>query len=139
MAAVEPQAVAAPARAAAELYERHYRRVFSYCLWRLGKREDAEDAAQTTFVNAINGLKRGAVPVSESPWLLAIAGNVCLARWRAQRSRAAELAQEPATLAELPAPETDRQLIRRLEAALAALPEAQRRAIVMREWQGLSY
>jgi RNA polymerase sigma-70 factor (ECF subfamily) len=139
MAAVEPEIIAAPASAAAELYQRHYPRVLSYCLWRLGKREDAEDAAQTTFLNAFQGLRRGTSPDSESPWLLAIAQNVCLARWRAQKRRPAELPQAPEAFASLAAPEADPELLRRLQDALTRLPEPQRRAIVLREWHGLSY
>jgi RNA polymerase sigma factor (sigma-70 family) len=139
MAAVEPEIIAAPATAAAELYQRHYPRVLSYCLWRLGKREDAEDAAQTTFLNAFQGLRRGTAPEFESPWLLTIAQNVCLARWRAQKRRPAELPQAPEAFASLAAPEADPELLRRLQDALARLPEPQRRAIVLREWQGLSY
>jgi len=139
MAAVEPEIIAAPASAAAELYQRHYPRVLSYCLWRLGKREDAEDAAQTTFLNAFQGLRRGTAPESESPWLLAIAQNVCLARWRAQKRRPAEVPQGPEAFASLAAPEADPELLRRLQDALARLPEPQQRAIVLREWHGLSY
>ena len=54
---------------AAELYERHSRRVFGYCLSRLGGREDAEDATQLTFLHAVRGLHRGVVPAAESAWL----------------------------------------------------------------------
>src|SRR2546430_17458733 len=67
----------------ARLYERHYRRVLSYCLWRLGKREDAEDAAQTTFLNAHRALSGGTTPESESAWLPTNAPNPCPRRWRA--------------------------------------------------------
>jgi RNA polymerase sigma-70 factor (ECF subfamily) len=123
----------------ARLYERHYRRVLSYCLWRLGKREDAEDAAQTTFLNAHRALSGGTTPESESSWLLTIAHNVCLARWRSQRCRPPERAAEPEALAAYAAPEHDHALVGHLQAALARLPEVQRRAFVLREWQGLSY
>jgi RNA polymerase sigma-70 factor (ECF subfamily) len=123
----------------ARLYELHYRRVFSYCLWRLGKREDAEDAAQTTFLNAHRALGRGTTPESESSWLLTIAQNVCLARWRSQKTRPTEHAAEPDAIAALAAPEHDPQLVGRLQAALAVLPDVQCRAFVLREWQGLSY
>jgi RNA polymerase sigma-70 factor, ECF subfamily len=123
----------------ARLYELHYRRVFSYCLWRLGKREDAEDAAQTTFLNAHRALGHGTTPESESSWLLTIAQNVCLARWRSQKSRPTEHAAEPEAIAALAAPDHDPQLVARLQAALAILPDVQRRAFVLREWQGLSY
>jgi RNA polymerase sigma-70 factor (ECF subfamily) len=138
MAAVGQQTLVGPVDTA-RLYELHYRRVFSYCLWRLGKREDAEDAAQTTFLNAHRALGRGTTPESESSWLLTIAQNVCLARWRSQKSRPTEHAAEPEAIAALAAPDHDPQLVGRLQAALAELPEVQRRAFVLREWQGLSY
>jgi RNA polymerase sigma-70 factor, ECF subfamily len=137
MAAAEQHHLAAPA--SARLYDRHYRRVLSFCLWRLGKREDAEDAAQSTFLNAHNALSRGATPQSEGAWLLAIAANVCRARWRVQQSRPAEVGQEPADLAAVPAPEHDGDLVGALRAALGRLPEQQRRAFALREWRGLSY
>jgi RNA polymerase sigma-70 factor (ECF subfamily) len=138
MAAVAQQSLATPPDTA-RLYERHYRRVFSYCLWRLGKREDAEDAAQTTFLNAHNALSRGTTPTSEASWLLTIAHNVCLARWRSQKSRPHEQGAEPEALAAVAAPEHDPDLAPRLHAALSKLPEVQRRAFVLREWQGCSY
>ena len=138
MAAVAQQSLASPPDTA-RLYERHYRRVFSYCLWRLGKREDAEDAAQTTFLNAHNALSRGTTPSAEASWLLTIAHNVCLARWRSQKSRPPEQGAEPETLAAVAAPEHDPDLAPRLHAALSKLPEVQRRAFVLREWQGCSY
>src|SRR3954464_3437959 len=138
MAAVGQQSLAGPPDTAS-LYERHYRRVFSYCLWRLGKREDAEDAAQTTFLNAHRSLGRGTMPTSEASWLLTIAHNVCLARWRSQKTRPQEQGTEPEALAGVPAPEHDPELATRLNAALSKLPEVQRRAFVLREWQGCSY
>ena len=138
MAAVAQQSLASPPDTA-RLYERHYRRVFSYCLWRLGKREDAEDATQTTFLNAHNALSRGTTPASEASWLLTIAHNVCLARWRSQKSRPQEQGAEPETLAAVAAPEHDPDLAPRLHAALSKLPDVQRRAFVLREWQGCSY
>jgi len=138
MAAIEPQLAAAPT-ASARLYELHYARVFSFCLWRLRNREDAEDAAQTTFLDAHRALGRGARPDSESAWVLGIAQNVCRTRWRTQRSRPVESALEPEALAQLAAPETDPELLARLQAALAGLPEQQRRALALREFGDLSY
>src|SRR2546430_7289120 len=90
----------------ARLYERHYRRVLSYCLWRLGKREDAEDAAQTTFLNAHRALSGGTTPESESSWLLTIAHNLCLARWRAPKYPPPELGARTGATAAPPGPET---------------------------------
>jgi Sigma-70 region 2 len=48
------------------LYERLYDRIFGYCLYQLGSREEAEDAAQVTFVQALRGLRRGSTRSSES-------------------------------------------------------------------------
>ena len=88
-AGLEPLELAADSHAAAALYERHSSSVFGYCLSRLGRREDAEDAVQTTFLHAVRGLRRGVVPATEIAWLLGIARNVCLKRWESvgRRSR----------------------------------------------------
>ena len=51
------------------LYERYSAQIFRYCLHQLGSREDAEDAVQSTFLNAFRGIKRGIVPELESAWL----------------------------------------------------------------------
>jgi RNA polymerase sigma factor (sigma-70 family) len=126
---------------ATDLYERYASRLYGYCLHRLGSREEAEDAVQTTFLNAFRGLSRGVVPASESAWLFKIAENVCLSRHRASFRR--RRVEAPADLAAVedtvaaPA-RADDELIP-LEDALADMPEAQRRALLLREWQGLSY
>jgi len=70
------------AAAAADLYKRYSPQIFGYCLHQLGSREEAEDAVQTTFMNAFRGLQRGIVPELESAWLFKIAHNVCLSRRR---------------------------------------------------------
>jgi RNA polymerase sigma factor (sigma-70 family) len=126
---------------ATDLYERYASRLYGFCLHRLGSREEAEDAVQTTFLNAFRGLSRGVVPTSESAWLFKIAENVCLSRHRASfRRRRLEAPGDLAAVEEtVAAPErADEELIP-LEDALADMPEAQRRALLLREWQGLSY
>jgi DNA-directed RNA polymerase specialized sigma24 family protein len=47
--------VAPGADAAGDLYERYSAQIFGYCLHQLGSREEAEDAVQTTFMNAFRG------------------------------------------------------------------------------------
>jgi RNA polymerase sigma factor (sigma-70 family) len=138
---VERHSSIAEATAVERLYERHSRRIFSFCLYHLRKRDAAEDAVQTTFMYALGALRRGVTPEAEAAWLLKIAHNVCLTRFDADRRRGKiEVARDPQVLAELAparAPE-DGELLRVGE-ALARLPERQRRAILLREWQGLSY
>jgi RNA polymerase sigma-70 factor (ECF subfamily) len=134
-------AVAPEALAASGLYERHERRVYSYCLYQLGAREEAEDAVQTTFLHALRGLNRGHVPRVESAWILKIARNVCIRRWETRgRERRFEVACDPHDLQEdlraQPAAAVDATA---LADAVSRLPERQRDAILLREWQGLSY
>ncbi len=133
---------AAPvADATRDLYERFHSQIFGYCLHQLGSREEAEDAVQTTFMNAFRGLERGIVPEIEQAWLFKIAHNVCLSRrrssWRRGRVEAPnnmEVLQEV-----VPAREKVGDELIRLQDVLEQMPESQRRAILLREWQGLSY
>jgi RNA polymerase sigma-70 factor (ECF subfamily) len=128
-----------PEAAFADFYKRHSNHVFAYCLKHLRSREEAEDAAQTTFLYAWRGLGRGVVPVFEPAWLLTIARNVCLNRAEAAGRRAVEVAQDPSVLEDtVPAPIRGDEL-EGLPEALAHLTEQQRRAILLREWKGLSY
>jgi RNA polymerase sigma factor (sigma-70 family) len=123
------------------LYERFYDRIYGYCLYQLGSREEAEDAAQTTFMWAFRGLRRGIVPRAEASWLFTIAQNACRARHRTRgRRREREVLSDPQVLSDLTAaPATQPDELMGLEDALARMPELQRRAILLREWRGLSY
>jgi RNA polymerase sigma-70 factor (ECF subfamily) len=123
------------------LYESHSGRIFGYCLRRLPNREEAEDAVQQTFMNAYRGLSRGVVPRSETAWLFKIAENVCRERRRsAWRRSQLELVQDPDGMASLAvAPQRTHDELAGLADALAELSPNQQRAILLREWQGLSY
>jgi RNA polymerase sigma factor (sigma-70 family) len=134
--------VAEPAaESAGDLYERYYDRIYGYCLYQLGSREEAEDVAQTTFMWAFRGLSRGIVPRAEASWLFTIAQNACRARHRTRgRRREREVLSDPVLLADMsPAREVDSDDLMGLEEALARMPELQRRAILLREWRGFSY
>jgi RNA polymerase sigma-70 factor (ECF subfamily) len=123
------------------LFEAYSGRIYGYCLRRLPSREEAEDAVQQTFMNAYRGLRKGVVPRSEAAWLFKIAENVCRERRRsAWRRNRLEVVQDPDGMAGLAvAPERTHDELAGLADALAALPPNQQRAILMREWQGLSY
>jgi RNA polymerase sigma factor (sigma-70 family) len=129
------------ADAAGDLYERYSAQILGYCLHQLGSREEAEDAVQTTFMNAFRGLSRGIVPELESAWLFKIAHNVCLSRrrssWRRGKIEAPnnfEVLQEV-----IPGREQISDELIGLQDVLETMPENQRRAILLREWQGLTY
>ena len=124
------------------LYERHSSRIFGFCLSRLGSREEAEDAVQTTFLNAQRGLGRGVVPDYELAWLFKIAQNVCHNRHQSSRRRGrVEAVQDLDALQDvLATPERGSSVsLADLTRALSAVPERQRRALLLREFQGLSY
>ena len=138
----ETKRPAQPAELTRYLYEKHGGRLFTFCFARLRDREEAQDAVQTTFVYVLRSLQRGVEPEFELAWLLKIAFNVCREAQRSVgRINAApwvvedmdELAAPSATGDEGP------EQLDALREALANLPERQRRAILLREWQGLSY
>ena len=138
---VEPRRDAAEVNATQGLYERHAARIHGYCLHQLGSREEAEDAVQTTFMNAFRALRKGVVPEAEAAWLFKIAENVCLSRRRSSwRRNRIESPADFAVIEEIVAsPNRQRDELIGIEDALASMPEQQRRAILLREWQGLSY
>ena len=129
------------ADAAADLYARHADRIFGYCLGLLRNREEAEDAVQTTFLNAYRGLRRGIRPEFEAAWLFKIAQNVCRTRqsnaWR--RGRIESVRDLDALQDAVAAPEHDTGQAAVLADALQELPDRYRTVILLREWQGLSY
>ncbi len=123
------------------LYEEYANQIFRYCLHQLGSREEAEDAVQSTFLNAFRGIKRGIVPELESAWLFKIAHNVCLSRRRStwRRGRIESTADFEVVEELTPAPSRRADELMGLQDVLEGMPESQRRAILLREWQGLSY
>jgi RNA polymerase sigma factor (sigma-70 family) len=144
--AVAPEAsrvALAPAASATaeQLFQEHSGWIYGYCLRVLRSPEEAEDALQTTYLNACRGLNRGTRPLVGSAWLLRIAQNVCFARLRSSGRRdRLERVQDIAILEEtVAAPERPPDDLIGLTDALCRLPERQRKAILLREWQGLSY
>jgi len=93
-------------------------------------------------MNAFRGLQRGVVPEAEQAWLFKIAENVCLSRRRSSWRRGrVESPNDFEVLQEIVPSQHNRRAdeLIGLEDALEAMPENQRRAILLREWQGLSY
>jgi RNA polymerase sigma factor (sigma-70 family) len=109
-----------------------------YCSALIG-RERAEDAAQQTFVNAYDAIRRDDAVLRLKPWLYRIAHNVSL---NALRDRA--LRDEPLD-AESPGAERPevalerRERLRTVIASVQDLPARQRDALLLRELEGRSY
>ncbi|HZC30949.1 MAG TPA: sigma-70 family RNA polymerase sigma factor [Gaiellaceae bacterium] len=135
-------ATVAPGVTAAQLYEQYGNKIYRYCFGRLRDREEAADAVQNTFLRVHVALEKGVVPQYEASWLYKIAHNVCLS-WIESSGRRA-LVETPRDLdsldeAALAAPASGHEASEALAEALAALPHNLRHAILLREWQGLSY
>jgi RNA polymerase sigma-70 factor (ECF subfamily) len=141
MSALPSPVHSAEADRAGALYQEYSRRIFGYCLRRLRTREEAEDAVQHTFMNAFRSLRTGIVPRSEAAWLFKIADNVCRERRRSawRRTRVEVVTDEEVLREAAVAPKQAHDELDGLADALAELAPNQRRAILLREWQGLSY
>ncbi|MEO8290541.1 MAG: RNA polymerase sigma factor [Gaiellaceae bacterium] len=126
---------------AEDLFNEHSRRIYAYCLRQLGSPEEAEDAVQATYLNACRSLLTGFEPDVAQAWLFKVAQNVCLSRQRSssRRARVERPHDLQAVQDVVAAPESQDDELFGLGDALAGLPTQQRRAILLREWQGLSY
>lgn len=69
----------------AALYETYAQAIFRYCLFRLGTREQAEDATSQIFLKALAGLKSHREGSSFRSWLFAIAHNTVTDIYRSSR------------------------------------------------------
>jgi RNA polymerase sigma factor (sigma-70 family) len=132
------------ATATHDLYRQYGKQIYAYCLHQLRTREEAEDAVQTTFLNAFRGLQRGTTTRFEQAWLYKIAANVCIARRSSSGRRLRLEAPDDFEMLEEIVPSGsasagDTLELMGLDDALEQMPENQRRAILLREWQGLSY
>ena len=146
MAATEDAGRVADSVASAthDLYQQYGKQIYAYCLHQLRSREEAEDAVQTTFLNAFRGLQRGTTTRFEQAWLYKIAANVCIARRSSSGRRLRLEAPDDFEMLEEIVPSGsasagDTLELMGLDEALEQMPENQRRAILLREWQGLSY
>jgi RNA polymerase sigma-70 factor, ECF subfamily len=125
---------------ATELFARHSAEIYRYCLRRLREPEEAEDALQTTYLNAWRRLKEGFQPENPRPWLFQIAANVCTSTVRAKLGGTRLELRDPETLENLvQVEEAERDALLDLTEAVRELPDRQRRALVLRDWQGLAY
>ena len=130
--------------AAVAFVRRFQARVFGLALAIVGERGTAEEVAQETFVRAWRHAggydpRRGAV----ASWLLTIARNTAVDATRHARSRP----MDPDAILALartdpgPNPEESAMIehdVKALRQALAALPEDQRRALVMAAFGGMT-
>jgi RNA polymerase sigma-70 factor (ECF subfamily) len=131
-----------------EIVLRHQDRIYGLCRRMLGSPQDAEDAAQDTFLKAYQNLGSFEPRASLSTWLYRIAMNTCIDRSRKpvfgslfRRSpEGEELMIEPPS--QDPSPERlaeAKQQDRALWQGLGRLSPKLRAAILLKELEGLSY
>ncbi len=130
-------------RAAFEwLVRRHQQRALAVALGVLHNGEDARDVCQEAFLRAFRGLSRFDGQSRVSTWLHRIVVNLCIDRLRTRPAPFVPLDDVAGVLAADDDPwraVAGREVGERIRAGLAALSDAHRTALVLREVQGLSY
>jgi RNA polymerase sigma factor (sigma-70 family) len=120
------------------LYRRHAATVYRYSYALLGNHADAEDVTQQTFLNAYRSIEGGTKPRKAENWLLTIAHNEVRQHFRSSQSKPQQVELDD-RLAEPQQGERTGPTVADILRALQHLPETQRAAIVMREFEGRSY
>jgi len=139
-AALVARVAAGEAPAFRALVDRHLPTVLAIARRMLRDDAEAEDVAQETLLRLWRNAAR--LELGEGgvrPWLRRVAANLCIDRVRAQRNTSlgdalpeeVEPASQMTTLVE-------RELGRRVDAALKALPERQRLALTLFHYEGMS-
>jgi RNA polymerase sigma-70 factor (ECF subfamily) len=138
--ALETTPAKAVGKEVGRLFSAHGRMVFALCNVLLRDRPEAEDATQQCFLSAQKSMLAGVVPADPAAWLAAIARNECLSRLRRRRPETVALRDDDLVGGDDLADVVDRRIeIEALSAAIAGLPPAQRQAVVLRDFYGLSY
>jgi RNA polymerase sigma-70 factor, ECF subfamily len=129
------------------IHERYAPRVHSVCRRMLHNPEDAAEAAQETFLRVYQGLGTFNGRYRLGAWVVRIATNVCLDQLRARTRRPAD--PTPFELLELesaPTDANDPEILfmrhaegRKVRKILESLPPMYRAAIVLRDFEGISY
>src|SRR5437867_5613050 len=123
------------AQALGTLYDTYARQLFRLAYRLLGTREDAEDVVHDVFVGLPEALLRYEERGRLESWLKRVAARVALMRLR-QRGRRREVPLE--AVAGHRSPEAPGE-VAALQEAVAALPNALRSVLVLKEMEGYSH
>ena len=135
------------------LVERYQRRVINVVYRLLGNREDAEDVAQETFLKVYLSAKSYKPQAELFTYLYTIATRLALNRLRKRKrlrwfsldqlqeneedGSGQEFPADPADQPDVSLEQAEREAV--VRRALDALPEAQKTAVVLSRYEGLSY
>jgi RNA polymerase sigma-70 factor, ECF subfamily len=119
-------------------------RVFGVALRMLGRRAEAEEIAQETFLRAHRALGEFRGEARLGTWLYGIASRLCLNRLassarRHEQGDEAAMLRHAAERADAGAALEQRELAAALHDAIAALPDDRRIVVVLRDLEGLEY
>ena len=119
------------------IVDRYRGALVRYCTRLLGPQR-AEDAVQQALLNAHTAMKDTDRDIQLRPWLYRIAHNVSLNVLRGARetTELTEASADPVAVEDVVA---QRQQLRETLAAIGALPEPQRDALLLRELEGRSH
>ncbi len=125
------------------LMELYQKPVFNLCYRMTGDPQEAEDAAQETFLRAYQNLKRYDPQRSFATWLLSIAAHYCIDQIRRRKALITPLDALPEeTIPDAdPGPEKQATRLeeqRMLRSLLDQLGPQDRAAVVLRYWYDLS-
>lgn len=144
--AVVARAIAGEYEAFEQLVRKYRNDVYALSYHYVRNREEAWDLSQEVFVKAHRGLKRFRGDASFKTWLLRITANQCKDFFKKRRLKTVTLETADGDTIDPPAagqqPDerlASQELGEAIQQALQSLPEKHRSAIVLREFQGLSY
>ena len=117
-----------------DLYATSYRKLVAQLYAVTGDRQEAEDVVQEAFMRAIGRWDQVGGYDAPEAWLRTVALNLARSRWRRARRGAAAMVRHGA-----PQPEPDLSPDHvALMTAMRGLPEAQREALVLHHFVGMS-
>jgi len=128
----------------AYLVEKYQRPVFNLCYRMLGNSEDAEDAAQETFLRSYHSIRRYDRNRSFGTWLLSIAAHYSIDQLRRRRYPIVSLDDLPVSDIPEKAPGiedrlSDKETRERIRALLDILDPVDRAVVVLYYWYDLPY
>lgn len=132
-----------------QLVRRWERPIYALAYRTLGREEDARDVTQETFLRAFRALPRFKGEAKFSSWLYRIALNLCRDWMRKDRRTPVVAVPDGVEIEQLMTerPETPSvedlaaraELSRTVAAAMETLPAEQRTAIILKEYDGLTF
>jgi len=139
------QAVQGDDDAFVQIVESYQVPVYNLCYRMLGNKEEAEDAAQETFLRAYRNLKRYDPKRKFATWLLSIASHYCIDRLRRRRLQLVsldDLLPGRARSASTPGAEVNylqHENAEEIRKMLDGIGEKDRAAVILRYWYDFSY